>query len=541
MKTEQKVWRLIQKTGMFQGGDRVIAGVSGGADSVFLFELLAELAEKLPFQLEVIHVHHGLRGEEADRDANFVENLCRRRGIPCRVVRRRIREEAAARGMTLEEAGRYARHEVFREAAAGSYAGVISGEASAGIDICREKETAASQRVLIALAHHRSDLAETMLFRMARGTGIEGLAAIRPVSRLPESEALLVRPLLAVTRDEIEEALRERDISWCEDSTNAEEEAVRNRIRHRILPVLQEQVNSETVRHLAELAEEADDAADYLRAEAEKKAERYLRQNGTAAEKCPKQVGTAAGTVEISEELLQEHRIMQTMILKEALRRAVPGGSMQNISRVHLQDLLGLLQKEYGAHLDLPHGVCADRTEEGVVLSCPGAKEMRDEAVGKKPGEQKTPEKTMPEGAASCAAGSDNLPDQNRILLPVPKDGETIRIHAGEGVFTVRFAEPALKPIPQNLYTKWVDYGKMKGNIFIRTRREGDRLSVAEGKHKSLSDYFTNEKIPRAERDRILLVADENEVVWVVGKRLGYQYRISEETEKILEISFKKD
>ena len=109
----------ILRTGMLADGDRVICGVSGGADSVFLFYLLKELRELLHLELQVVHVHHGIRGQEADRDAEYVRKMCEQADVPFRLFYRRIPEEAAAGGLTLEEAGRNARREVFREAAAG--------------------------------------------------------------------------------------------------------------------------------------------------------------------------------------------------------------------------------------------------------------------------------------------------------------------------------------------------------------------------------------------------------------------------------------
>ena len=189
-----------------------MAGVSGGADSVCLLYALKEYRKQVPFSLKVIHVEHGIRGEESLGDARWVDGLCREWEIPCRVVHCKVEKIAAEEKISLEEAGRKVRYEIF------------------------EKERKLWQGDRVAVAHNQGDQAETVLFRLARGSGLKGLGGIRPV------QGRIIRPLLFLSREEIERILEERGIGWRTDRTNLETEYTRNRIRLEILPALESQV-----------------------------------------------------------------------------------------------------------------------------------------------------------------------------------------------------------------------------------------------------------------------------------------------------------
>ena len=200
----EKVRAFMEQYHMVMAGERVLLGLSGGADSVCLFHLLRELQEPLGFSLLAVHVNHNLRGAEAGRDAAFAENLCREYDVPFYLYSCPVEKIAKEKHLSTEEAGRVARQEVFAACA---------------------KEQGA---VKIALAHHQDDVAETMLHHLARGTSLAGLASLRPV------RGNVIRPLLCVGRKEIRQELESRKCSWCEDSTNAEDAYTRNGIRHHV-------------------------------------------------------------------------------------------------------------------------------------------------------------------------------------------------------------------------------------------------------------------------------------------------------------------
>jgi tRNA(Ile)-lysidine synthase len=209
---------FIARHRMFEPGQRVGVAVSGGADSVFLLHALRELAPRWNLELSIIHIEHGIRGAASLADAEFVAQLAATFSLPFYLHQANV----PAIGGNLEEAARNVRQTFYAELIA----------------------SAAVNRV--ATGHTRSDQAETVLFRILRGSGLTGLAGILPVTREG-----LVRPLLATSRDEIECWLRERGIAWREDATNRDLRYARNRLRHEILPLLRDAFNPRpcAVRH----------------------------------------------------------------------------------------------------------------------------------------------------------------------------------------------------------------------------------------------------------------------------------------------------
>ncbi len=495
----------ILEAGLPAGTDRVICGLSGGADSVFLLRLLVLLRDEPGIRLRALHVHHGIRGAEADRDEAFVRRLCEELCVPLMVRHFDVPKEAAARGLSLEETGRILRRQAFREAAEAW----LREEASGG-------------GIFIALAHHMDDLAESVLFRAARGTGVTGLAAMRPVSLLDgdEPRIRILRPLLGLRRREIEEALHENGFAYCTDSTNAEADAARNRIRHHILPLLTSEVNSGAAEHLSELASSAAETADFLMAEAEDRYPRYVRADGTGL-----LIGEALAE--------REMPAMVSGILRMAAAQAA--GSARDLGRVHIRDLRALLGKETGKRLDLPGGLIAERVTGGVRL-------MRREETAEAFSRQSA---DAGRGTADACPAVPLIPGEEAVCtgLCLPGDeaaGKDMRFPtdgtAGTALkVTADFAPAVPQVIEEKRYTKYIDYGKIKGTLLIRTRRPGDYLVTrSDGARKRLSDYFTDEKVPKEKRDSIPLVADGSEIVWVIGMRLGYSYRITEETSQAL-------
>ena len=203
-----RAWMEAQR--MLEDTDTLLCALSGGADSVCLLHLLRDLAGDLGFRLEAAHFHHGIRGEEADRDRDFVSALCRDLSIPLHHGRGDAPAYARRRGMGLEEAARELR-----------YAFLLSAARELG-------------RCRVATAHQAEDNAETLLLNLCRGTGLRGLCGIPPV------RDGIIRPLLPVAREEILGYLEEQGLPHVEDSTNALEDTDRNLLRHQVLPVLRE-------------------------------------------------------------------------------------------------------------------------------------------------------------------------------------------------------------------------------------------------------------------------------------------------------------
>ena len=209
----ERVRAYVKKYHMLQEKDHVIAGVSGGADSVCLLFMLVKLQKEMRFGLTVVHIHHGLRGESADADENYVRALCEKLDVELLAFHEDVGRYAKEQKLTLEEAGRNVRRHIFEE-------------------VCHRKNG-----TRIALAHHQNDNAETLLWNLSRGCGLKGIGGISPV------DGKYIRPLLGVRRQEIEEYLKENNIDYCTDETNLEDHYTRNRLRNHVIPYLEREIN----------------------------------------------------------------------------------------------------------------------------------------------------------------------------------------------------------------------------------------------------------------------------------------------------------
>lgn len=235
-----RIVNRIKETGLIAPGESIVLGVSGGADSVLLLHALASLREPMEIDIHAVHVHHGIRGAEADGDAEFVRELCGQLSVPCRVVHADVPSIAREEKLTVEEAGRKIRYQCFFD----------------------EMERVGAAK--LAVAHHRDDSAETILFNLVRGSGIKGLCGIAPV------QGRIIRPLIDLRRAEIEEVLWSAEFCWREDSTNQEMVYSRNRIRHGLIPYLERELNLDAVEHLAKMAGILRDIDEHMEAETEK-------------------------------------------------------------------------------------------------------------------------------------------------------------------------------------------------------------------------------------------------------------------------------
>ena len=230
---ERRVERMLARRGV--RGRRWLVALSGGADSVALLRVLLALSPRMGSEVFALHVHHGLRGKSADADAEFCRALCRELGVPCRVVRLRLKK-----GAGLAERARAARYRAL------------------------EKERERRGANWVALAHHADDQAETVLARLARGAPASGLAGI-PLVREP-----FVRPLLEESRASIVHYLENLGQDWREDPSNASDAAERNRIRRKIIPVIERELRRPVGEALARVGAESAEIADFIGAEAAK-------------------------------------------------------------------------------------------------------------------------------------------------------------------------------------------------------------------------------------------------------------------------------
>ena len=227
----QKVQETIASHNLIKSDEHIVLGLSGGPDSVCLFHILLRLRQTLGIRLHPVHVNHGLRPGAAERDQNYVEEFCREHGVSCKVIAADCRELAGAWHMTSEEAGRKLRYDAFYDEAR-QIAEKLAAEHGGSPDDF-------SEHIRIAVAHNADDQAETILFRVLRGTGTDGLAGIAYERK--ERGFSVIRPILDIPRKEIEEYCREHDLSPVEDHTNHQSIYTRNKIRLELLPELEKE------------------------------------------------------------------------------------------------------------------------------------------------------------------------------------------------------------------------------------------------------------------------------------------------------------
>ncbi len=472
----EKVKAYVQEHHMLTQTDSVIAGVSGGADSVCLLFILRTLQKEMGFSLTAVHIHHGIRGESADEDEAFVRRLCGQEGVPLLVFHEDVPGYAKAHGLGEEEAGRQVRVQVLENAA---------------------KEMGGTK---IALAHHRNDNAETLILNLCRGTGPLGLAGMKPVS------GKWIRPLLCVTRAEIEDWLHGQGIEYRTDETNLEDTYTRNRIRNHVIPYLETHVNSRSVEHMTDTMEEMRLLDDWV----EEEIRRYLRQCGRRE---------AGGLIISREEFARVPEALRPYVLRQALYETA--GARQDIGAVHVRSLEDLMENQTGRQISLPYGVTAERIYEGIRLVRDDSRPQTGGEDGPETGEENAQE-TSKEDADAQETGKEDAP---------------------EGKFRMRiFERPERMPaFPTDPYTKWFDYDIIKNAVKLRHRMPGDFLTIDQnGGTQKLKQYFINEKIPACKRDKIWLAADGSHIMWVVGYRQNQAYQITDRTRRILEIVYEE-
>ena len=475
---------------MLSAHDRVIVGVSGGADSVCLLFVLLEWAKETPLELAVVHVNHGIR-KEASGDAAYVEALCGERGIPFYLTEVDVRRLATVEKCSEEEAGRKVRYEAFSKAAV------------------------AFDAQKIAVAHNSNDRSETMLFHLFRGSGLKGLGSIQPI------RGEIIRPILNLERREIESYLMAQKIPFCQDATNDGDDYTRNRIRHHILPYVEEHIVKGCVSHMAQTADMLLETEDYL-----------AQQTDAAMKECIIRGTDGVCCIPIHQ-LLQHHPVLQKRILFALVKNLSP--CRKDISYVHIAKLLDLFQTEGNRSVDLPFGIWAKREYTKVFV---GIVEGRGFLSKKEMSEDPNLSEAFQSVEVSleyagCMAVDDDGRNEPFHLGTYPLGG-------GESLaFSIILSKNIQEP-PQNQYTKWFDYDKIEGCIVVRTRAKGDYLTIADGtggmRHKSIKDFMIDRKIPPSRRDSIPILAEGNHVLWLIGYRISEYYKISGNTERILQV-----
>ena len=313
---------FVAEREMISPGDRVLAAVSGGADSVCMLLLLNELRGEVPFELLSCYIEHGIRGSESVDDGVFVESLSRMLGIDCKIISVDVMGRVRQTGESVEEAARKLRYDALNT-----------------IDHSK-----------LAVAHHLEDQAETVLFRMARGTGPKGLCGMAAVN------GNIIRPVLEFSREEILKYLDENGQTYRVDVTNDDTSYDRNRLRHNVLPEL-EKINAEAFSHILSLSDQMSGLMKYI----DEKAGKYIDEHYN-------------GEFLLTEDLRQEPKAFSVEVLRKYIADATD--RQKDITAGHYDSAYELIAADTGSGIDLPAGWRLEKTYGGLVIKKRGEQSL---------------------------------------------------------------------------------------------------------------------------------------------------------------------
>jgi tRNA(Ile)-lysidine synthase len=434
-------------------GARLVVAVSGGADSMVLLHALVHLMPRLGTRLHVAHIHHGLRGRSADRDAALVSTEADRYGVAVSVER--LAAESRRRGTSVQVWARDARY--------------------ARLEAIRKRKRAA----WILTAHTQNDQAETLLLNLLRGTGPRGLAGIPPV------RGRILRPLLTVSRAEIEAYAASHGVAFREDPSNRSVAYRRNRIRRQLLPLLAREYNPRIVETLAALASQVREDEAFLVAQVCALAAEAVQERKSG-------IRVHAGLVGAAPPALARR------LFQEAFHRA--GAERLGLTRRHLAALAQLAS--HGGRVLLPGGLVAWASAKYVWLSRAGS--------------------------AGCAGASRGRPAPTRNSAEVAlRPGRWMRWEPGRCLVRVqRAAEDVVRLRPKDPCHEILSPDLLTERLSLRAWRPGDRFQpLGLAGQKKLQDFFVDTKIPRAERGRVPLLMAGQRIAWVVGRRIADVFR----------------
>lgn len=494
--TYEKIKQYCVEEELIRPEDGIVVGLSGGADSLCLLRFLVELREEWKLRLCAVHINHGIRGEAGVEDEQASEKMANDLSVDFRVFHKDIPKLAREQGVSVEEAGRMYRYQCFEEV-----------REELGFD-------------KVAVAHHRDDQAETVLWQMLRGSGICGLGGIRP------KRDGIVRPLLALERQEIEDTLQQENMAWCEDASNHEEDYTRNKLRNRVFPYLEEEVQPMARQHLAELAEECQMVWEYLKIQTNECYKRIVWEPD--GDETDFKVSVSA--------LEDEDPVIQRQLILAMMEKLA--GSRKDLGRAHVEAVMRLAKGETGKKIDLPYGMQAEREYNWLWLR-------------------------QPDGSKKNGCLDTKLLDVERMTSL----GEALHFTDSQGqkyeVVMQRISRDALPAeVPKNHCTKWFDCDRIDANaaeefaeipadmnehigdkaLKWRYPVESDYLSLGDaGGSKKLSRIMIDEKIPTARREQMLVLALGHHVLWIpeLG-RTSAEYYVTDETKNVLTAQLKR-
>ncbi len=449
---KETVKKTIKNNNLLSANDAVLIAVSGGADSVCLFDVLFSLKDELNLKLYVAHLNHLLRGDEANRDEEFVRSICEKKGVPFFCERKDVLKLSKETGTSIEEAGRNARYDFF------------------------SKLKTEHEIHKIATAHNKNDNVETVCMRIMRGTGIHGLTGI-PI----ENDLSVIRPLLYVSREEIEKYLEEKNLSFITDSSNLEDDYARNKVRHHLIPYIEENHNESFIDTFSQNIELFTEAEHYLYHQTEKSFDSLV-------------IKKHFGFEFDLEKLKQEDKYIIKSVLRMAFLKLSNKEMPQN-----------LVLKVYDALVSDSDSIISASVNLDIYI-----KYDKLYFVIKK----------------------------DALSFEYEKLDDNIFIN--EINAKLSFEKSFEKPNFSDKNVIHIKSPHKKGTFKVRNRKRGDTIYLGDLGHKKVKDLLIDEKIPVFLRDEIPILLYDDEIIWVPGIRDNPKYRSNDSNEHI-KITFTKE
>lgn len=461
MVLKNNVFEIIREYNLINKNDNIVIGLSGGPDSMALLYVLLEVQKDLEFNIHIVHINHGVRGAEADADQLFVQRKAEELSLPYYTKNVDMVRYGKENGISAEEAGRKLRYGFFRE---------VLGKVGRG---------------KIAVAQNMNDQAETLLMRFFRGTGVDGLKGMEFIV------GDIIRPILGISRNEIESYIKSNGIDTVLDKTNLMPIYTRNKIRLELIPYIEENFNPNIINTLWRTSTISAGDSNFL--------EKYSKERYTDIVLNEDKDYVALN----SEKFLKEDRSIQQRIIRNAILKL--DGSLQGITEIQVSSVLNMfLTYETGKEFHLSNNILARTSYERFIFE---------------------KDKNVIEKNFSYDINMEDTTDFKELGTSIQ-----LRILIGED----------LNNLKKDKNIKYFDFNMIKGNLRLRNRKPGDRFIPFGMKGtKKIKDYFIDEKVPKDLRDNIPLIIDEENILWVVGYRTNELYKVTEETKTILEIKYK--
>ena len=453
----------IQDNNLIESGDKILVAISGGPDSVCLLNILFKLKEELNIEIGAAHLNHMLRDEDAFKDEEYVKELCEKLDIPCFVKRVDIDKYSREKKLSSEMAGREARYDFFDE-------------------IIRK-----NGYNKVATAHNANDQAETILFRLMRGTGIEGLCGIKVY------RDKIIRPILCLSRKEVEEYIDSNNLQPRIDKTNFEKIYNRNKIRLDIIPYIKDNFNEDIIQTLNRMSVLLQKDNEFI----EKSAISFYKKY------CIEQPDYFI----IKKEIFKEHESILTRVIRYALAKF--SKTHYDFEMKHIYEICSLAKKNSGKFINLPNKIYAENIYGDIYIK----------------------EK----------ANNNNLHVQNEIIIKT-KDINKKRVIFND--YTIEFSvinNDLNLDFKKDRMVKYFDFDKINDHISLRNRRNGDKIiPLGMSGNKKLKDIFIDMKIPKEDRDYIPILCFDENISWIIGIRVSEGYKVNKKTKNILKITAKR-